>query len=102
MAIRQNGLVVAHSDALSWSAMRTLQSKKMDGTDVHAWVTGFITDSGMGTTATEASKLPRIHYSVSCGIFHHNLTNLPLRKREIKQALIVALNSRGMFSSYFD
>lgn len=69
--------------------------------NVHAWARGNITTSGMGTDAREASNLCRIRYSLSNGIFHHDLTVMPIKKREVKGGWIIAFNTNGVFGAYF-
>lgn len=65
--------------------------------NVHAWVNGFMVDSGMGTNATEAKGLSRVSYDRNRGNFMATVCN---PSKPIKGAMIVALNNRGAFYAY--
>lgn len=106
-SVMQSGLVVAHADAIMLADARCVvsragweRSRALGKRTVHAWICGRVTDSGMGTNAHEACKMPRAHYDRAVGAFVHDLTTLPASKRVVHGAAIVALNERGMFYAY--
>lgn len=102
-SIRQDGLVVAHADNVmvkdatfvvngaGWRRMRQEGRR-----NVHAWVRGLFTDSGMGTSAEE-SDLPAFRYDRKRGVF---ISDIVTPGRVLTGARIVALNKRGGSYAY--
>ena len=104
-SLRQGGRVVAHADAIMLADVRFVvsragwaRSRQLGKKTVHAIARGRVVDSGMGTTAEEASKLPRIRYDLETGRF---LTDLCRPPAEVRGAAVVAFNARGAFGAYF-
>lgn len=106
-SVRQDGLVVAHTDAIMLRDVAFVVQKsghrraeRTGVRNVHAWARGFITPSGMGTNAREAKDLPRLAYDRWLGEFTHCLTNLPAPSRVVRAAAIAAFNERGAHGAY--
>jgi hypothetical protein len=103
-SVRQNGLVVGHTDAVMLkdaefvvNAAGHKRYLREGVRNVHAWVRGHITESGMGTTAEEAFKLPAVRYDKTRGCF---MTHIVTPPHPVKGAMVVALNNRGAFYAY--
>lgn len=115
-SIRQKGLVVAHSDALTLRDAQFIVSdkgrkrvQKEKRKNVHAFIKAYVAMNGvMGTDAVSTEKpserlpLPaRIKYNPYNDLGFHcdNLTKKPF---EVRTAFGVIINSKGVFATYVE
>lgn len=115
-SIRQKGLVVAHSDALTLRDAEFIVSdkgrkrvQKEKRKNVHAFIKAFIVRYGIvGTDAVSTEKpserlpLPaRIKYNPYNDLGFH-CDNLAKKPFEVRTAFGVIINSKGVFATYVE
>lgn len=100
-SLRQKGLVVAHAERVCLKDCTFHVSEagrqrvlKTGRKNIHAGIRGTITGSGMGTTAKEASKLPRISYDPMKG------PSFVCDGGDVAGAWFIACNEHGVFGAY--
>jgi hypothetical protein len=100
-SIRQEGRVIGHTKAIMIRDAEFVVQQAawkryfLTGVrNVHAFVRGYFTDSGMGTTALE-SDLPRIQYRKDHGMFTHMCSDFSLHG-----AMVATLNQDGLRAAY--
>lgn len=99
-SVRQAGKVIGHTTAIMVKdAVFVVQRagweryRKTGIRNVHAFVRGVFTDSGMGTIAIE-SDLPRIDYDKKAGEF------VWPGGRKVTGAMVASLNKNGLGAAY--
>lgn len=104
-SVKQKGLVVAHTTRICLRNCNfVVQEKarqrclKSGERNIHAWIDGFISGSGMGTTAAK-NDLPKLTYNprVDKGFMH----SLTINPRPVKHANFVICNEDGVGAAYF-
>lgn len=106
-SLKQNGLVVAHTTAICLKDVTFVINKagkqsaiKTKIRNVHAFVKGYVTPNGMGTTA-KVNDLPVVvKYDPFNELgFYHELTE---KKKELKGARFVIANHEGVKAAYIN
>jgi len=106
-SVRQNGLVVAHIDkvllvdvtfVVNPKGQQRVRATKRK--NVHAFIKGVISDSGMGTNSSGklAGKITYNPYTDS-GFMCYNLVSKPFK---VNGAMCVIINSFGVTASYIN
>jgi hypothetical protein len=104
-SVKQKGLVVAHATRICLRDCNfVVQEKsrqrclKTGEKNVHAWIDGFISGSGMGTTAAK-NDLAKLTYNpkVDKGFMH----SLTIEPKPVKHADFVICNEDGVGAAYF-
>lgn len=105
-SIVQKGKTVAHSTAIcvkdavfhvnEKTRQRVIKNKRKE---FHAYIEGFYTTSGMGTTAAKNDLCVEIKYN-PYKYKQFTCTNLTRQPFEIKSALFVIANKEGVKASY--
>lgn len=103
-SIKQNNKVIAYANRLCLSNAEFIVRKsgrnlvlKTKQKNVHAFVKGFYSTSGMGTDAKRADLPVKIRYNpYECPYFY----NTNHKNKELKGARFVILNENGIFGTY--
>jgi hypothetical protein len=104
-SLKQNGLVVAHTTAICLKNVEFVINKagkkqaiKTKIRNVHAFIKGYVTGSGMGTTAKVNCLPVVVKYDPFSELgFYHELT---IKKKEMRGALFVIANHEGVKAAY--
>lgn len=106
-SIRQGGKVVAHADNLMLRDVTAFVSKRgrervlrEKRKSIHAWLTGYLIGSGMGTTATGTDRMP---FKVVYNPYEHEtfvVPNLVDRPLEFTHAWVVRFQKNIVEGAY--
>lgn len=111
-SIRQDRLVVAHADRLclydcKFVVIEAYRQRVINTghKNIHAWVQGYITESGCGTTAKASNKtgeVGRLPVKIVYNPYENDsfVSDEFVPKIKIKSAEFVVLNEQGVFAAY--